>query len=104
MTWQPEVVVKDIAVECAVDGASAACLIIASDGVWDHWDFDASIAELCDLEGPHERPLTTRARVMDFFEETRAKGEEAFGDGADNLTGIVVILPTPRACRPAPGA
>ena len=29
---------------------------------------------------------------MDFFEETRAKGEEAFGDGADNLTGIVAVF------------
>ena len=39
---------------------------------------------------------TTRQRVLDFFEETRAKGEEAFGDGADNLTGIVAILPHPK--------
>ena len=96
MTWQPEVVVKDLAAECAADGASAACLIIASDGVWDHWEFDESMAALCDLENNKPgRPLTTRARVMDFFEETRAKGEEAFGDGADNLTGIVAILPCP---------
>ena len=32
-------------------------------------------------------------QVMAFFEQTRLKGEEAFGDGADNLTGIVAILP-----------
>ena len=94
VTWQPEVVVTDIAEECAASGATAACLIIASDGVWDHWQFDESMAELCDLEGAAAgQPLTTRARVMEFFETTRAKGEEAFGDGADNLTGIVAILP-----------
>ena len=35
--------------------------------------------------------------VADFFENTRAKGEEAFGDHADNLTGVVVAIPNPAA-------
>ena len=55
------------------------------------------MAALCDLDAPSSAPLTTAERVADFFEETRAKGEEAFGDGADNLTGIVAVLPAPRA-------
>ena len=70
-------------------------LIIASDGVWDHWAFDESMGALCDLEAPPGQPLTTRQRILDFFEETRAKGEDAFGDGADNLTGIVAVFPAP---------
>ena len=70
----------------------AACLRCVAAGVWDHWDFEEASAALCDLEAPPSKPLTTRTRVMDFFEETRAKGEEAFGDGADNLTGIVAVF------------
>ena len=95
VTWEPEVVVHDLAAECAADDADAVCLIIASDGVWDHWEFDEAIAALCDLEAPLGQPLTTRTRVMQFFEDTRAKGEEAFGDGADNLTGVVAVFPRP---------
>ena len=37
------------------------------------------------------------ALVADFFENTRSKGEEAFGDHADNLTGVVVAIPNPVA-------
>jgi hypothetical protein len=69
--------------------------VIASDGVWDHWEFTQAMGELCDGDARPGRPLTTRTRVMDFFEETRSKGEEAFGDGADNLTGIVAVFPAP---------
>ena len=40
-------------------------------------------------------PATNEQRVMAFFEGTRLKGEETFGDGADNLTGIVAVFPNP---------
>ena len=70
--------------------------MVASDGVWDHWPFDQAIAELVPSGGGLGAvPITSRAAVIDFFESTRLKGEEAFGDGADNLTGIVAILPHP---------
>ena len=86
----------DLAAECAADGAKSCCLIIASDGVWDHWEFSESMEELCDVEGAVSgAPLTSKKRVEEFFELTRAKGEDAFGDGADNLTGIVAIFPAP---------
>ena len=103
VTWRPEVVIKDLHAECeaaaGIGGSgpsSAACLIIASDGVWDHWEFGESMDVLCDPEAEAKaQPLTDRRRVLDFFEETRAKGEEAFGDGADNLTGVVAVFPNP---------
>ena len=44
---------------------------------------------------PVQPPTTMAAQVLDFFERTRFKGEEAFGDGADNLTGIVAVFPKP---------
>ena len=98
VTWQPEVVIKDLAAECAADKSKSALLIIASDGVWDHWEFDDSMQALCDLEGMAVgKPITTRKRVMDFFEDTRQRGEDAFGDGADNLTGIVAVFTLPPA-------
>ena len=98
VTWEPEVVVKDLAHECEAAGAAAAVLIVASDGVWDHWPFDESIDALAVKGGglPGAHPITDRQRVHTFFEQTRLKGEEAFGDGADNLTGIVAILPHPK--------
>ena len=106
VTWKPEVVVRDLHAECEqAGGASAACLIIASDGVWDHWDFGESMGALCDPAAEREgRPLTSKQRVLDFFEETRGKGEEAFGDGADNLTGIVAVFPNPGLNQSGGGA
>ena len=99
VTWRPQVVVKDISEECGgPNGAAAACIILASDGVWDHWEFAEAMEELCDAGSALSpgAPPTTKKRVMAFFEETRAKGEEAFGDGADNLTGA----PPPRTPPP----
>ena len=33
-------VVKDLREECQTHGSNGALIIIASDGVWDHWAFD----------------------------------------------------------------
>jgi len=33
-----------------------------------------------------------RQHVLQFMDTSRAKGEEAFGDSADNLTGIVIFF------------
>ena len=91
-------VVHDLEQLCSQHGAEACVVIVASDGVWDHWEFSDAMAALCRTESvPADAPLIDRQRVLEFFEETRAKGEEAFGDGADNLTGIVALFP-----RPAP--
>jgi serine/threonine protein phosphatase PrpC len=100
VTWLPEVVIHDLGEVCSSAGVSAddCCLIIASDGVWDHWEFDDSMEALCDSRATSR--LTDRRRVLDFFEETRAKGEDAFGDGADNLTGVVALLPNPGPMHP----
>ena len=75
-----------------LDGAPLGVMCIASDGVWDHWTFDEAMAELREAD-PAAPP--TSSRVAEFFENTRFKGEEAFGDQADNLTGVVVCLPNP---------
>ena len=89
VTWEPEVVVHDIATYCA--GAPLAMINISSDGVWDHWTFEDAMAEVA----PRGAEPPSRQAVLDFFEATRYKGEEAFGDHADNLTGVIIALPNP---------
>eukprot|EP00306_Pavlova_sp_CCMP459_P000984 CAMPEP_0185179072 /NCGR_PEP_ID=MMETSP1139-20130426/31827_1 /TAXON_ID=298111 /ORGANISM="Pavlova sp., Strain CCMP459" /LENGTH=672 /DNA_ID=CAMNT_0027744907 /DNA_START=152 /DNA_END=2171 /DNA_ORIENTATION=- len=86
----PEVVVldlKDVQPASPKDGGSV--LLIASDGVWDHWTFEAAMTMLINPRTGR----TDRDRAMRMFEETRAKGEEVFGDTADNLTAIAVVFP-----------
>ena len=90
VTWEPEVVVHDLATFC--NGAPEAVLCIASDGVWDHWRFEEAIEALTVGGGA---PATDRARVWDFMENTRMRGAEAFGPHADNLSAVVVRFPNP---------
>jgi hypothetical protein len=90
VSWRPEVVTRDLAAEIGPGGQAVLC--VSSDGVWDLWTFEAAMADL--LEGV-QLPRGSRARrdhVMRFMETSRAKGEEAFGDSADNLTGIVIFF------------
>ena len=88
VTWEPEVIVKQLGADLGSSPYGVLCL--ASDGVWDHWRFEDAMEALC-VGGtpPDER------RVYNFCETTRRKGYEAFGDGADNLTSVVVVLPNP---------
>jgi serine/threonine protein phosphatase PrpC len=90
VTHLPEVVVLDLKAEQPASSADGGCvLLIASDGVWDHWKFDDAMEKLIDPR----TGKTDRARTEAMMEETRAKGEEVFGSTADNLTGIAVVLP-----------
>lgn len=89
----PEVRVLQLAAEqppsAHAPGDAGCVLLLASDGVWDHWTFDAAMEALVDARSGS----TDAERAHAFFEESRAKGEEVFGSTADNLTGIVVVLP-----------
>lgn len=86
----PEVLVLDLREEQPADPADGGCvLLLASDGVWDHWTFEAAMGMLVDPRTGR----TDRARAEAMMEETRAKGEEVFGSTADNLTSIAVVLP-----------
>ena len=89
VTWRPEVVVRDLGE--AMGSADSAVLCVATDGVWDLWTFGEAMSELagaCALPDGAAR----QRRVVDFFEASRAKGADAFGDRADNLTGVVALL------------
>jgi len=89
VSWEPEVVVHDL--REVLDHTDMGIMCIASDGVWDHWTFDEAMEQIQPVDGkPPSRDV-----VDEFWENTRFKGEEAFGDHADNLTGIVVSIPRP---------
>lgn len=90
VTHVPEVVVLDLKeLQPAEPGAGGCVLLLASDGVWDHWTFEAAMERLIDPR----TGLTDKARADAMMEETRAKGEAVFGETADNLSSIAVLLP-----------
>ena len=89
VTWEPEVISRPLSE--LLGGASEGLLCLASDGFWDHWTFEDSVAELTSVHGPGTR-ATTRAQAESWFEGTRVRGAEAFGDHADNLTSIIATI------------
>ncbi|EOD13520.1 hypothetical protein EMIHUDRAFT_444364 [Emiliania huxleyi CCMP1516] len=92
VTWRPEVVTRDLAEELGPGGRAVLC--VASDGVWDLWTFEEAMADLLDGSALPAAQPARRKLVMDFMENSRNKGYDAFGDSADNLTGIVVYIET----------
>jgi len=67
--------------------AASAAVLLASDGVWDIWEYEEVATELLSRRGV---PLAERAAA--FCEKTRATGNEWFGEAADNLTGVLFQL------------
>jgi serine/threonine protein phosphatase PrpC len=68
-------------------------LVLASDGVWDLWEYGPAFDAIVQPEAP-DGPLAAvaEARASAFFRHSLAKGAEIFGETADNMTGIVVYL------------
>jgi serine/threonine protein phosphatase PrpC len=68
-------------------------LILASDGVWDLWEYEPAFDAIVQPEAP-DAPLAAvaEARASQFFRESLDKGAQIFGETADNMTGIVVYL------------
>ena len=74
-------------------------LLLASDGVWDLWTFDEVASKLWDHESQAESQpgggdggLRLQQFATRLCDETRAKGEDYFGEGADNLTAVLLDL------------
>ena len=75
--------------QLATRGWQRYSLLLASDGVWDLYGFDEVASAL--LPSWAAMP-TDLAAAAEFCEATRAKGNEYFGEAADNLTGVLVDL------------
>ena len=83
-------------------GLARPRLVLASDGLWDLWTLEEVAEQLRSGGGGPDAPARgaevgpvgehcpLRPLVAELCEATRAKGEDYFGEGADNLTGIVV--------------
>jgi serine/threonine protein phosphatase PrpC len=101
---EPEVRALPIA-SIAQRGWKDTLMLLASDGVWDLWGFDEVSTEL--VSPTNGNTVAMKQRADKFFEATRAKGNEYFGESADNLTGVLVNLAPvkkPSLARPAPSA
>ena len=73
---------------------------LASDGVWDLWEYDEVSEKLVPPgRSPSEMDAASgeiEARAAALIEETRARGNNFYGENADNLTGVLVkLLPPP---------
>eukprot|EP00316_Scyphosphaera_apsteinii_P000643 CAMPEP_0119312380 /NCGR_PEP_ID=MMETSP1333-20130426/26209_1 /TAXON_ID=418940 /ORGANISM="Scyphosphaera apsteinii, Strain RCC1455" /LENGTH=555 /DNA_ID=CAMNT_0007316991 /DNA_START=1 /DNA_END=1668 /DNA_ORIENTATION=+ len=94
----------------------ACMLMLASDGVWDLWKFDEVGDRLlppvsCRYNGVNNdaqpacvswtAPTMLESAVRQFCEYNRAKGEDFFGETADNFTGVLVDL-APWLCTGSP--
>ena len=102
MECEPQVHTIDL-IELRSRGLSEPRLVIASDGLWDLWTFEEVAAQLrssarrgapaCGATvGPAGDDCPLCALVAELCEVTRAKGEDYFGEAADNLTGLVVDI------------
>lgn len=68
-------------------GWQAPRLLLASDGVWDLYEY-AELARRVSSDADAELQALGAA----LCEETRTRGAEYFGEAADNLTGVLVAL------------
>jgi len=102
VSCEPQLRTLDLA-ELRSRGLCAPRLVLASDGLWDLWTFEEVAHNLmaakqraqpaCGAEaGPSGGDCPLRPVVTELCEVTRARGADYFGEGADNLTGIVVDL------------
>ena len=64
-------------------------LILASDGVWDLWEYDEAFDAIMRAPGA---PDDADGAARTFFRDSLARGVETFEDTADNMTAIVVYL------------
>jgi len=91
VTWEPEL--RVLPLSSLVGHHKWPLLLLASDGVWDIWDYDEVSDRL--VAPAASRPQTRdqlEHRANAFFECTRAKGCDYFGEAADNLTGVLIDL------------
>ena len=106
VSWEPEVKTLPLrAIDASVHASPH--LYLASDGVWDLWEFD-EVAEA--LVPPSQQGAAGQAGAQQverlaaaLIESTRARSNDYYGESADNLTGVLVRLelPPPRPARSA---
>ena len=64
-------------------------LVLASDGLWDLWGYQECLEHVF-AQPPPTSTAQVKAACKELIETTRVRGEEIFGESADNITTIVV--------------
>ena len=65
------------------------CVVLASDGLWDLWGYQECLEHVF-AQPPPSSTAQVKAACKELIETTRVRGEEIFGESADNITTIVV--------------
>ena len=87
VSWEPAVSCIDL---FDVAGQlSQVTLVVASDGLWDLWQYK-DVLQYSLGKPPPTGTAEVFAPLGALVEETRKQGEELFGEQADNITAIVV--------------
>ena len=92
---EPEIRAFDLRAEASARRWESCAIILASDGLWDLWTGDEVASMLLPARTPRsaeEAKDGMLCAAADLCEVTRAKGEEYFGERADNLTAVVLPL------------
>jgi serine/threonine protein phosphatase PrpC len=98
---EPEIVTINLHTLAADNGWADAALLLASDGIWDLWEYKDVAEAILKAEEPTAGDTKGAAAMGDprlasrlgaFCERTRAMGESYFGECADNLTGVLIGL------------
>ena len=76
VTWEPEL--RAMKLGSVGKSCCLPLLLLASDGIWDIWDFDEVSERLVAPARQTREQLEQRAAA--FFEETRSKGCDYFGE------------------------
>lgn len=96
-------------VQCVDLGAVAAratgpaCLIVATDGVWDNWTYEDAVAQVrsyIDEVAARDDATTAAAKFMDL---NYTQGIHNFGRHADNMTAVLLYLYPRTAATAAAG-
>ena len=87
VTWEPSVSCIDLLDMRAQ--LEQVTLVIASDGLWDLWQYKDVLQYPL---GPPANSGAVLAPLLELVEETRSQGEELFGDSADNITVVTITV------------
>ena len=87
VTWKPEVISIDL--EEVGAKLEHLTLILASDGIWDLWEYEDVFQG---ITSPPAGKLQSTETAMAFFQKSVHQGTEMFDNTADNMTGMVVYL------------
>ena len=86
-TWEPAVSCIDLF--DVQSELSRVTLLLASDGLWDLWGYQECLEHVF-ASPPPTATAQVKEACRDLIETTRARGEEIFGESADNITAIMV--------------